>query len=80
MVDTTATMKSGSTKTVRKVLKWIFASLVFLVLVLALFFQVSWKIDALLLIVLLTLTVVPSYMIFHNYHRLSHLPCRVFPE
>ncbi|MCH9021899.1 MAG: hypothetical protein IID32_03965, partial [Planctomycetes bacterium] len=59
MADFAATNKSGGSKTVRKVLKWIFVSLVFLVLVLALFFQVSWKVDVLLLIVLLTLTVVP---------------------
>lgn len=59
MVDTTATIKSGSSKTVGKVLKWIFVSLVFLALILALFFQVSWKVDVLLLVVLLTLTVVP---------------------
>jgi len=60
MADITAINKSGSSKTVLKVLRWIFVSLVFLVLVLALFFQVSWKFDVLLFIVLLTLTVVPK--------------------
>jgi len=59
MADITAANKSGSSKTGLKVLRWIFASFVFLVLIFALFFQMSWKFDVLLLIVLLTLTVVP---------------------